>query len=297
MRAPLNWMRSGQDWPNRSASCFVTAAGFPWHVQKMGEGPAILLLHGTGASAHSWRDVMPLLAENFTVIAPDLPGHAFSGSAAGRSDTLQGMARALGEMLEALDCQPVLLAGHSAGAALAFELNLRGHCQAPIIGFGPALVPFSGLSEYGLPLLAKLLFVNPFVPRLFSRVARGSGRTDKFLQDATGSKIDSLGERCYTRLFEDHRHCRGALSMMASWDLSGLKARLPQFSSACELIHGTKDKAIKREAVEEAAQLIPNCSARYWEGLGHLAHEEDPQRAADAIRAFAAAHAMQDASG
>ena len=50
------WKREGRDWPNREASRFVLASGLWWHVQVMGSGPVLLLLHGTGAATHSWRD-------------------------------------------------------------------------------------------------------------------------------------------------------------------------------------------------------------------------------------------------
>ncbi|MFN5717015.1 MAG: alpha/beta fold hydrolase, partial [Bradyrhizobium sp.] len=74
----LVWSRDGTDWPNRNASVFVEAAGIRWHVQRMGEGPSLLLIHGTGAATHSWRDMLPLLARHFSVVAPDLPGHGFT---------------------------------------------------------------------------------------------------------------------------------------------------------------------------------------------------------------------------
>ena len=57
-----DWEHDGRDWPNRTASRFVSAAGIVWHVQVAGEGPALLLLHGTGAATHSWAGVLPLLA-------------------------------------------------------------------------------------------------------------------------------------------------------------------------------------------------------------------------------------------
>ena len=74
----LDWDRDGQNWPHRQASRFVEAGGIRWHVQIMGQGPVMLLLHGTGAASHSWRDIMPLLAAQFTVVVPDLPGHGFT---------------------------------------------------------------------------------------------------------------------------------------------------------------------------------------------------------------------------
>ena len=74
-----DWARDGRDWPNRSASRFLLAGGLRWHVQVMGgdrapRKPVILLLHGMGASTHSWRDLAPILAGRFTVVAPRSAG-------------------------------------------------------------------------------------------------------------------------------------------------------------------------------------------------------------------------------
>ena len=80
-----------EDWPNRTASRYVEAGGLRWHVQSLGDtGPVILLLHGTGAATHSWAGLAPLLATRFRVVAPDLPGHGFSGAAVGAGMSLPG---------------------------------------------------------------------------------------------------------------------------------------------------------------------------------------------------------------
>src|SRR3954465_13439845 len=78
----LSWDRDGRDWPHREASRFIEAAGLRWHVQIMGQGPAALLLQGTGGSTHSFRDLAPLLARRFTVVMPDLPGHGLNATPA-----------------------------------------------------------------------------------------------------------------------------------------------------------------------------------------------------------------------
>ena len=98
-RGSLQWDTDGRDWPNRQTSRFVDAGGLRWHVQCAGEGPVALLLHGTGASTHSWRGVLPLLAEHYTVVAPDLPGHGFSGAGADDCYSLPGMAGAVASLL------------------------------------------------------------------------------------------------------------------------------------------------------------------------------------------------------
>ena len=62
MSRPLAWEREGRIWPHRDASEFVPEGRHTWHVQRMGAAgnPKVLLLHGTGASVHSWRGVMPM---------------------------------------------------------------------------------------------------------------------------------------------------------------------------------------------------------------------------------------------
>ena len=70
----LDFAREGSSWPHREASRFVAAGGLRWHVQDLGEGPTLLLLHGPGSTAHSWRGLVPLLRPHFRLtplIFPD----------------------------------------------------------------------------------------------------------------------------------------------------------------------------------------------------------------------------------
>ena len=98
-----DWAVEGRDWPHREASRFVEAAGLRWHVQEFGrpEAPVLLLLHGTGAATHSWRGLAPLLAQDFFVIAPDLPGHGFTDPLPADRLSLPGMASAIRDLLTA----------------------------------------------------------------------------------------------------------------------------------------------------------------------------------------------------
>ncbi len=90
------WERRAKDWPNREASRFVAAGGIEWHAQIMGAGPWMLLVHGTGASTHSFRDLAPALARDFRVLALDLPGHGFTGTPANGLMSLPGFAELVG---------------------------------------------------------------------------------------------------------------------------------------------------------------------------------------------------------
>lgn len=281
-----DWATDGKDWPNRMASSFVRAGGYEWHVQMMGSGPVCVLIHGTGAATHSWRDMMPLLAKQYTVVAMDLPGHGFT-KGSGQRPTLEGMATSVAALLDELKLAPALVVGHSAGVAIGAQLLLDRKWQIPLIGFTPALMPFPGLAARLFPQLAKMLFTNPFVSIIFSRMAQAPGQTAKFLARATGSNIDTAGAKYYTRLFSKSGHCDGAIRMMANWRLENLRDHLSKLTSPTLLIRASQDSAIPKAAVEDAAALIPECTLEVMEKLGHLAHEEDPKLATDIITRFA----------
>jgi len=283
-----DWATDGRDWPNREASHFVRAGGYEWHVQQMGQGTTCLLIHGTGAATHSWRDVMPLLARHYTVVAMDLPGHGFT-KGMGQRPTLEGMAGSVATLLDELKLTPDVIVGHSAGVAIAVQLLLDRKWQIPLIGFTPALMPFPGLAAKIFPSLAKMLFTNPFVAIIFSRMAQAPGQTAKFLARSTGSKIDAAGAKYYTRLFSKSGHCDGAIRMMANWRLERLGERLGNLASPVMLVGAAKDAAIPKTAVLQAVELIPGCETQEMAALGHLAHEEDPAQAAKIITEFARA--------
>jgi magnesium chelatase accessory protein len=66
-------------WPNRSNSTFINSVNYNWHIQKLGsEGKRLLLIHGTGASSHSWFPLTEDLKLDFEILSLDLPGHGFT---------------------------------------------------------------------------------------------------------------------------------------------------------------------------------------------------------------------------
>jgi magnesium chelatase accessory protein len=272
----LSWERDGQDWPNRETSSFVEAGGLTWHVQRMGQGPPLLLVHGTGASTHSWRDLAPALAQRFEVVAFDLPGHGFTSCPAIEQLTLSGMANAAGRLIESLGFSPALLVGHSAGAAIASRMSLDGIAASTlIVSLNGALLPFSGLARHVFPPLAKLLYTNRIAPRLMAWRARDLDTVSRLLE-GTGSRIDARGVALYQRLFATPAHVAATLSMMARWDLVAFERDLPQLRAHLALVVGALDRAIPAEEGLKAARLVQTSSSHFLRNVGHLAHEEWP---------------------
>ena len=285
------WEVEGKEWPNRGASRFVTAGGIAWHVQVMGEGPCLLLLHGTGAATHSWRDLAPLLAQDFTVIAPDLPGHGFTQTPSAMA--LPAISRALGALLDVLQAKPVAVVGHSAGAAIALRLAMDGRIAPQMIAsLGGALLPFPGLGALLFPAMARLLFVNPFMPQLFSMRARNPGEVERFLVKSTGSRIDAVGLLHYEHLFRSSGHVSAVLGMMANWDLVPLERDLPALKLPLALLHGDRDKTVPVSVAHAVARKVAGSEVIILPGLGHLAHEEQPALVADILLRLARQHGV-----
>ena len=286
------WERDGRDWPNREASRFVKAAGLRWHVQTMGEGPVLLLVHGTGAATHSWRALAPILARHFTVVAPDLPGHGFTDAPPYPAMTLEGMGRSLGALLVALDVSPVLAAGHSAGAAILIRMCLDGVIRpGALVSLNGALLPFRGAAAKIFPSLAKLMFLNPLTPRVFAWGATDRARVERLIRD-TGSTLEPAGVELYARLVRTPGHVSGALGMMANWNLDALERDLPRLGAKLLLVAGGNDRAVPPEAAFQVRDRLPGATVEYLRGLGHLAHEERPQEIATLIVRLARAEGI-----
>ena len=241
----LDWARDGQSWPNREASRFVEAAGIRWHLQEMGAGPLVLLIHGTGAATHSWRGLAPLLAPHVRLLAIDLPGHGFTQKPPQKLYTLPGMAAGVCELLHVLSETPEMVAGHSAGAAVMLRMALD--CRiAPkgLVSLNGALKPYGGDAARWLSPVAKVLFLNPLMPRLFAWQA-GDRRSVERLIRNTGSTPDPEGVEHYRTLVANSNHVAAALGMMANWDLQPLSRDMAMLDVPLLLIAGQNDKAIK----------------------------------------------------
>jgi magnesium chelatase accessory protein len=276
----LTWDRDGRDWPNREASRFVRVGGIVWHVQQMGQGPVLLLVHGTGASTHSWRGLAPLLAKHFTVIAPDLPGHGFTTMPSSRFLSLPGMGEALGDLLRTLDASPSVTVGHSAGAAILARMCLDGHISPrALFSLNGALLPLSGVAAHFFSPVAKILASVPPLPWFFGRLAANPGIVERLI-DNTGSRLDPTGIALYRRLFSNPGHVAGTLGMMANWQLDLMPHDLTSLAAPLTLVVGDRDGTIPPADAIRVRALVPSASLVSLPGLGHLAHEEDPEQVA-----------------
>ena len=285
----------GPDWPHRDRSRYVRVLQKNVHYQLFGtDGPCILLLHGTGASTHSMRDLAPELANSARVLVLDLPGHGESDMPPASGLTIEGMAERVHELCEAIDFEPEIVVGHSAGAAVGLEMALgTDRMIKTVVGLNAALEPMQGYTIFSP--LAKMLFVNPFVPSLFASYARRPHVARRLIEQ-TGSELDARGLSYYQRLFADRDHVAGALGMMASWDLNALRRRMGMLRSELVLVNALDDRTVPaRNAHAQAASVRSGRTITLPEG-GHLVHETDPARIAHMIVNLTKSQALRGAA-
>ncbi len=280
------------DWPYRDAARHVIAGPHRWWVIEAGAAtaPVVLLLHGLGASGHSFRHLIPGLSATYRVIVPDLPGQGCTQMGARGRSGLEPTAQDLRRLCDTLGQAPVAVIGHSAGGAIALQMALDTPGLA-VVGINAALSQFDGAAGVVFPRLAQGLAAMPFAASLATLWA--SPRLVDRLLDGTGSEMEPEGRAQYRRLVQDADHVRGALEMMAQWQLAPLLARLETVTSPVLLIAAEDDRAVPPHVSEQAAARIPGAALLRVAG-GHLVHEEPGQALLTPILDWLRRHANPD---
>ena len=151
MTSQAAWHAVADFWPRADTSRFVRVSNIDFHVQVGGAGEDVLLLHGAGASAHSFSGLAARLSARHRVIAPDLPGQGFSTLLPLEAVGLAPFAVYLRELMTALEATPRWIIGHSAGAALAAQYALDAETLPKgLLCINAAFNPFGSLAA---PLL------------------------------------------------------------------------------------------------------------------------------------------------
>jgi pimeloyl-ACP methyl ester carboxylesterase len=259
----------------------------------LGEGPALVLIHGITSSSRTWRAVMHGLAEHHTVIAPDLLGHGRSGKPRG-DYSLGAYASGVRDLLAVLGFSKLTVVGHSLGGGIAMQFAY----QFPERMERLVLVDSGGLGEeVSLALRAATLPGAEFVlPLLFGPVTRNVGRTAGRLLGGLGLRananvrglaegLDSLGDSDTRRAFVHTARSvidpRG--QRVDARDRLYLAEAVPTL-----LIWGAKDPIIPLAHGRRAHELMPNSRLEVFPGAGHFPFNDDPERFVEVVTDFVA---------
>jgi pimeloyl-ACP methyl ester carboxylesterase len=249
-----------------------------------------LLIHGIAGSSKTWEQAMPLLARNYTVIAPDLVGHGESAKPSG-DYSLGLQASVLRDFLSVLGIGRVTIVGQSfgGGVAMQFAYQFPEHCDRLVLvdsgGLGREvswmlrLLAAPGV-EYALPLVfpsfASVLGNN------IVQLLHGAGfRNARALEmwRAYASLTNPENRKAFVRTL--HAVIEPGGQSVSAMDRLYLTARMPTL-----IIWGDQDDIIPVSHAHAAHEAIPGSQLEIIEGAGHFPHVEEPIRFVEILSDF-----------
>ena len=274
-----------------SQSHFVeNDAGLRVHYRDQGnpEGRAIVLVHGTAASLHTWESLVAELGADYRIITYTQPGHGLTGPHPERDYTFAGMAEALDLVADELALDRFVLGGNSMGGWVAWRYALaRPERIEALILLDASGAPLrEGEADPPLNIGFKLLawpigrfLVAHYAPRRLIKTSALQSVSVKSV--ITEDVVDRYWE--LLRLPGNRR---------AAADRALADRELKMFDHAHKIeaptliIWGAEDQLIHASAAQTFNETILNSEAVTYEGIGHLPMEETPARTAKDIGDF-----------
>src|SRR3954451_1917301 len=277
--------------PHRPKVEEVLIHGHHVRYRTAGVGPVVLLVHGIAGSSQTWDEIIPALARDHTVIAPDLLGHGESAKPRG-DYSLGAYASGLRDLMAVLGHDRATIVGHSLGGGIAmvFAYQFPERTERMVLvdsgGLGKEVsIALRAASLPGSEIVLPLIFAPPllraggaiagFLGRLglqggpdAEEVARsiagfGDLRTRTAFVHTIRAVIDPLGQRVSAR---DRLYLADGMPTLIIW--------------------GAEDRIIPVEHGRAAAELINGSRLEIFPGAGHFPHRNDPVRFVELVREF-----------
>jgi pimeloyl-ACP methyl ester carboxylesterase len=253
--------------------------------------PPVLLIHGLGDEADTWRHVLPRLSPAYRAIAPDLPGF-------GRSDqgkhpyTIPFFVDLLTALLDYLSIPRAVLVGHSAGAVIAQALALQHPQRVERVVF----ISGSMVSKVNRVSRELLFFLIPGLGEWsYNQLRKDPDAAYRSLEayynrlaDLPQADRDFLYQRVNERVWSDgqRRGFLGTLRGLAGW-LPSQQKTLPEqlrgWKIPAAVLWGENDRVQPVENARALAELLPAARLQIVPGAGHNLQQEKPEIVAEAV--------------
>jgi pimeloyl-ACP methyl ester carboxylesterase len=244
-----------------------------------GDGPPLILIHGTGGSRAAWDSVVPLLAQHRRVIAVDLPGCGSSpGLPVGTTPTITALAEAIARWMAERDLGPAHVAGNSLGGGIALELAKGG-----VVSSATALSPIGFYSRWEFAYGSASLRVT----RLGAKALRPVAST-LFKSRVVRTIVLSQALGRPWRMSAESAVASGHAMATASGFSEGVKAageyRFSGVPAApVTIAWGRRDRILFWRQAERARRLLPDARFVPLDGCGHVPMTDDPELVAETI--------------
>ncbi|MCW2765870.1 MAG: alpha/beta hydrolase fold protein [Nocardioides sp.] len=270
---------------------FLTIHGHRRAFVKVGQGPAVLLLHGLGCDHTTWEPIIDTLARRYTVIAPDLLGHGRSSKP--RADySVGGYANGMRDLLTVLGIDKVTVIGHSfgGGVAMQFAYQFPERTERMMLvssgGLGPEVNPaIRAVTTPGFHQVMGVLTL-PVVRhaamagmRALSRTPWKATRDLDEVAEIYDSFKDPYARAAIRHVVRAVVDWRGQIVTMA--DRAYLTEEMPM-----AVVWGRDDVVLPVRHANNAAAMAPKARVEVIPNAGHFPHKDHPQRFAKIVHEF-----------
>jgi pimeloyl-ACP methyl ester carboxylesterase len=278
---------------NRAAEAIVSRTaevdGIKLHYLGAGHGPAVILLHGYTETSRMWKPIIPLLAEKFRVIAPDLPGIGDSEIPANGLDMKTAAIRIHG-LAKSLGVEKARVVGHDIGLMVAYAYAAEFPAETEKLVVMDAFLPgVAGWeSVYNNPGIWHFRFNGPTPEAL----VRGRERTyfEHFWNDFAADKAHSLSEAdrvAYTAAYARPGRMRAGWAYFVSFEQAAADfAELAKTKLGMPVLAIGGDKANGALLGEQMKIVASDATMVVLKDTGHWVLEERPKETTDALMKF-----------
>src|SRR6202047_956712 len=263
--------------------------GVKLHYLTAGHGPAVILLHGYAETSRMWRPIMPLLAEKFTVIAPDLPGIGDSSIPADKID-MKTSATHIHALARSLGVEKARVVGHDIGlmGAYAYATQFPAETEKLVVmdAFLPGMAGWEAI--YNAPNVWHFRFNGEYPEKL----VQGRERTyfEYFWNVFAADKNHSIPEadrKAYTAAYAKPGRMRAAWTYFASWpQLAKDFAQLSQTKLTMPVLSIGGEKSLGSELAAQMKLVANDVTLVVLKDTGHWILEERPKETTDALIKF-----------
>ncbi len=259
--------------------------------QGRGDGPVMVLLHGSNASLHTWEPLVARLGGTYRIITMDLPGHGLTGAVPDGNYGVAGMMAAVDVVAATLELDRFILGGNSMGGRVAWEYALAQPDRvAALVLLGP-----SGPADPAMERAYAASQSNIGFRILGSPVGRWLGQriTPRWLiarsleqSVADPAQIDAAKVDLYWELLRYPGNRAATVQRFSTPREPMRPERLPGITAPTFILFGAEDQLIPPVVGRVMARAIAGAENMVLARVGHLPMEEAPDATAAAITDF-----------
>jgi pimeloyl-ACP methyl ester carboxylesterase len=281
---PLDTLKSKY---TTAASAFVDVMQMQVHYRDEGnknDSLPLVLIHGTGASLHTWEESVKLLTDSFRVITLDLPAYGLTGPNPKRIYSQAFYVQFIDEFLKSIHVNKCIIGGNSLGGAIAWNYTYEHPTKVEkLILIDAAGYPMISESKpiaftlAQIPVLKHML--NYITPRFLAK------KSVMNVYDDPTKVTEKVVDR-YFDLFLREGNRQAFVDRMNFSTYPDHLIRLRTIKTPTLIVWGENDKLIPIENAQKFHADLPNDTLVVLEKTGHVPMEENPGRTVDAIRLF-----------